>query len=73
MKGTDNRSLILSYIYLAVGCTVVGTVMTFVVLVAAQYLSIDISENPWLLAVPAASALFLNVLFIELYRKIKNR
>ena len=71
MKKPEN--LVLTYIYLAIGCGLLGVVITFVVLFLCQRFGIDISKNLWVLAIPAVLSLFLNVLFIELYRKYKRR
>jgi hypothetical protein len=73
MKSSDNRNLVFTYIYLAAGCVVVGTVVTFLLLLACEYFGVDIFNNLWLLAIPSVSALFLNVLFIELYHKFSKR
>jgi hypothetical protein len=73
MKRSDERNLILTYIYLALGCVVIGTVVTFVVLLVCDYFGVDIFTNLWVLAIPSISALFLNVLFIELYHKVSKR
>ena len=73
MKGSRNHSLVLTYIYLAAGCVIVGTVMTFLLLLACQYYGIDVFKNLWLLAIPSISSLFLNVLFIELYKKASRK
>ena len=60
------------YIFLAVGCVVVGTVMTLVVLGASVRFGISIEENLWVLAIPAAFSLILNVTLLELYRKYRK-
>ncbi len=73
MKRHRNRSLILTYIYLASGCVIVGTALTMLLLFACAYFGIDIFKNLWLLALPSILSLLLNVLFIEIYRKISQR
>lgn len=60
-------------LYLAMGCSMLGIILTFVVLLACQYLGIDISRNSWVLAIPVTLAVALNVLFIELYRRHKKK
>jgi hypothetical protein len=72
MKAPDNRTLVLVYVSLAAGCVMLGTVITFMVLLAAQYFQIDISRNLWILAIPAVLSLFLNVIFIELYLRYRR-
>ena len=73
MKGSDGHKLILQYIYLASGCAGLGVLTTFIVLTITRYYDIDIFENLWILAIPVVSSLFLNILFIELFRKIKGK
>ncbi len=69
MKNSDEQNLLIMYIYLAIGCVVVGVVITFLVLLATSYFDIDITTHIWLLAIPAVVSVFLNVLFIEVYRR----
>ena len=42
----------LQYIYLAVGCGVLGVIITFIVIMGCQHLGIDIAKNLWVLAIP---------------------
>ncbi|MFH1382115.1 MAG: hypothetical protein ABIH70_04390 [Chloroflexota bacterium] len=67
------RSLIRMYIYLAVSCVSLGVVLTFLVVFGSVYLGVDISRHLWLLAIPVALPVLLNVLFIELYYRLKRR
>ncbi len=71
MKKPDN--LVIYYIYLAIGCGILGVVITFFVFLACQYFGIDIYKNLWVLAIPVTLSAFLNVCFIELYRKYKKK
>ena len=73
MRGLDERNLVLLYIYLAGGCVILGVGITFLILFACAYYSIEIIKHLWLLAIPAASSLLINVLLIELYRKLTKR
>jgi hypothetical protein len=61
------------YIYLAVGSGFLGVIITFAVLLLCQYFDIDITKNLWVLAIPLTLSLFLNVSFIELYRKFRKK
>ena len=61
------------YIYLAIGSGILGMMITFIVILVCQYLSIDIFEHLWLVAVPIVLSLFLNVAIIEVYHKIKKK
>lgn len=67
------ENLTLYYIFLAVGCSAIGMIATFAVLIVCQYYGIDISKNLWVLAIPLVLSLFLNISFIEIYRKFRNK
>ncbi len=70
MRSPDDRHLVLLYIYLAAGLVTIGTGITFALLAVCAYYSIDISRNIWLVAIPPAASLLINVFLIELYRKL---
>ncbi|MBI2831049.1 MAG: hypothetical protein HYX79_02195 [Chloroflexi bacterium] len=70
---TESDSLIVRYIYMAVGCGAFGLVILFIELLVTQYLGIDVTKHVWLLAIPVILAVSLNVLFIELYRKHRKK
>ncbi len=70
-KRPDN--LVLYYIYLAIACTGVGTGLTVVLILVCQYYDIDLSQNLWMLPIPATVALLVNVTFVEIYRHIIHR
>ncbi|MBN1191376.1 MAG: hypothetical protein JXA46_16590 [Dehalococcoidales bacterium] len=70
MKGTDDRRLVLLYIYLAAGVFFLGTGITFLILCICAYYRVEIVRNLWLLAIPPISSLFINVFLIELYKKL---
>jgi len=63
----------LEYIYLAVGSGISGIIITFVVILVSQYFGIDMLKHLWVVAIPVVLSLFLNVSFIELYRKYKKK
>jgi len=65
--------MFMEYVYLAVGCVVVGVVLTFIVLGMCVRLGISIEENIWVLAIPAVLSLTLNITLLELYRKYKKK
>ncbi len=71
MEKPDN--LVITYIYLAIGCGILGVVITFAVILACQYFDIDINKNLWVLAIPVTLSLFLNIFSIELYRKFRKK
>jgi hypothetical protein len=73
MRGTDDRHLILIYIYLAFSVFAMGVGITFGILTWCAYRGIEITEHLWLLAIPPGSSLFINVLLVELYRKMTRR
>jgi hypothetical protein len=72
-KGTDDRRLVLLYIYLAASCTFLGTSLVFATLFFCSYLSIDITKNYWVLVIPIVLTLLLNIVLIELVQRIRNR
>ena len=72
MAKRTRTSLAMHYVFLAVGCGILGIVITFLVIMVCQRFSIDIAENLWVLAIPVFLSVSLNVLFIELYRKFKK-
>ncbi len=73
MRGSDDRYQILIYIYLAFSVMAMGVGITFAILFWCAYHGLEITEHLWLLAIPPASALLINVFLIELYRKIVRR
>ena len=64
--------MVKEYIFLAGNCTVVGVVMTFIVLGVCQRLGSDIAENIWVVAIPAVFSIILNVSLLEMYRKYRR-
>ena len=50
-----------------------GVIFTAIMIFACSYFNIDISQNMWLLGVPAMLAVVLNICFIELYLKFKRK
>jgi hypothetical protein len=73
MRGSDDRNLVLLYIYLAGGCVILGTGITFGLLAFCAYYEIDITLHWWLLTIPPAASLLINIFLIELYRKLTHR
>jgi hypothetical protein len=73
MRRWDERNLILVYVYLATSVIFLGVGITFALLVFCWNFGVDITQHYWLLAIPPAFSLLLNVLLIELYRKIARR
>ena len=65
--------MVREYIFLAAGCVSLGIILTFIVLGVCWYLGIDINEHWWIVAVPVVLSLILNILFIEIYRKLRKR
>ena len=59
---------------MAMGCVVVGVVLTFVVLAISQRLGISVlGEYIWVLAIPVVLSLVLNITLLELYRKFRKK
>ena len=61
--------MIKELIAMAVSCVIVGTILTFILLGVTARQGIDLNDNLWILAIPAVSALLLNIALLELYRK----
>ena len=59
------------YIFLAAGCVSLGILITFGVLTLCARLNYPIEEHWWVVAIPVVLSLLLNVIFIELYRKMR--
>ena len=73
MKGSDDRHLILVYIYLAASCSIMGTGLVFATLFACQYLGIDITRSYWVLSIPVIVTLVLNVALVEVVLRIRRK
>lgn len=63
----------MTYVYMAVGCGVLGLVITFFVLLACQSYDIDIFKNMWVLAIPVTLAVLVNVGLVEIYHRYRRR
>ena len=63
----------MTYVYLATGCLLVGIAFTYLLLLVCRNLEIDIISNIWLLALPAILSIFVNILFIELLQRRKRK
>ena len=61
------------YIVLAVGAMTAGVALTFLMLVLTSRAGVDLNRNLWLLAVPAVLSIILNIILIEVYRKVRRR
>jgi hypothetical protein len=73
MRKSNNRIVTFTYVYLAAGCVFVGTVLTYLLLLGSQYFGIDLMNNIWLFGIPSLLSLILNVLILELYKKLGRR
>ena len=60
-------------IFMGASCVVFGGIFTFILVLVCGYFSIDIFKNIWLLGIPAILAVGLNILFLEIYRKRKDK
>ena len=61
------------YAYLAIGCGILGTIITLVVVLACQYLGVDIPSHLWVLAIPITVSLVVNIGLVELYDRYHRR
>ena len=66
-------TMIRDYIVLATGCSIVGVVVTFLVLMVCARFNINVEKNLWVLAIPVVLSLILNVTLLEFYRKFRKR
>jgi hypothetical protein len=57
------------YIYLAVGCGMLGIVITFIVLFICLYLGVDVAKNLWIITIPILLSIVLNILMIEFFTR----
>ena len=57
------------YIYLAVGCGMLGIVITFIVLFLCLYFGIDVAKNMWVITIPIILSIILNIMMIELFTR----
>ena len=73
MRNGKPENLVIYYIYLAIGCGILGVIITFLLIFACGYYGIDISKNLWVVAIPVTLSVFLNVCFVELFRKYRNK
>ena len=63
----------MAYVFLASGTVAVGIILTFGMLATSQRLGINlIDDHLWALGIPAALSLILNILLLELYRKLRR-
>jgi hypothetical protein len=60
------------YIYLAVGCGMLGIIFTYAMLVVCLYFRIDILGNLWLITIPIIFSVALNIFLIEVYSRRKK-
>jgi hypothetical protein len=61
MRRFNDKNLVLLYIYLAAGCVILGTGLTFGLLAVCAYYQIDLTLHWWLLTLPLAVTLAINV------------
>jgi hypothetical protein len=72
MRDPRRRSAFFTYISLAAGSVFLGTIFTYLLVIGVAYYNIDLSANYWLLAMPSALSLLLNVLFVEAYKRFRK-
>jgi hypothetical protein len=61
------------YVYLAVGCGMLGMGLTYVMLLVCLYYGIDISRNLWVITIPIVGTITLNILLIELLSRRRKK
>jgi hypothetical protein len=57
------------YIYLAVGCGMLGVVFTYIMIGVCLYFRIDIFRNLWVITIPIILAVALNIFLIEIFSR----
>ncbi len=65
--------MVREYIFLACGCVSLGIIITFIVLGLCQRFGIKIDEHWWVVAIPVVLSLIINIIFVEVYRKLRKR
>jgi hypothetical protein len=71
MAGRDR--FILELIYFAIGCASLGVIFVFILVFALEYFGINIYRHLWLLFIPLALAIALNIMAIELYGRYRRK
>jgi hypothetical protein len=64
---------VFTYIYLACGCVVLGTVFTYLLLAITTSRGVDLFNNLWLLGIPSVLSVSVNVLLVELYNRFREK
>jgi hypothetical protein len=73
MKWPTNVNLVLVFVYLAVSVAMLGVGITFGILFICAYYHIEITQHLWLIGIPPAASLLINVFLIELFLKLSRR
>jgi hypothetical protein len=73
MNGMSNRNLVWLLISLAANVALIGIGLTCALMYWLVYSHVDITQHLWLIALPPAFSLLINVLLIEAYLKIARR
>lgn len=70
---SQRNRLAIMYIYLAAGSGILGAIFIFATLVITKYYAIDLARNWWIMLIPVFLSLVINILLVELYRKLANK
>jgi len=73
LVGRSERNSILFYIYIASSSLFLGLGFVILVLYICARYDINIVQHLWLVVLPAAAAILINVLLVELFRKLTGR
>jgi hypothetical protein len=73
MRGLHPVNLVFVFIYLAVSVVLLGVGITCGLLLICAYYQIELVKHLWLLAIPPAASLLINIFLIELYIKLARR
>lgn len=63
----------IEYIFLAVASGMMGGIIIFFGILAALYFGINLLNNLWIIGLPVIVSILMNIFFIELYRKYKEK
>ncbi|MBN1691569.1 MAG: hypothetical protein JW901_11155 [Dehalococcoidia bacterium] len=61
------------YVYLAVGCGMLGVVFTYGMMLVCLYYGIDVASNMWIIIIPIVLAISLNIFLIEVFSRTRKK
>jgi len=61
------------YVYMAISSIIIGIALVFVELLICAHYNISILKNLWLLAIPTVLAITINIVLIEIVKKVHKK